>query len=78
MNKILEAIEQKRQIGYSGNQLEVDFGYPNDESETEGYYLCKLNGWGSTPITEVLATDSEVDDVELIKELDKMDITHCF
>lgn len=37
MKKILEAIEQMRKIGYSANQLEVDFGYPNDE--TEGYYL---------------------------------------
>ena len=78
MEKILQAIEKKRKIGYSNNQLEVDYGYPNDEAEEEGYYLSKLNGWGATPITDVLALDNEVNDEELIVELDKMDIAHCF
>ena len=78
MERILKAIQEKNEVGYSNNQLEVGFGYPNDESETEGYYLSKLNGWGSTPITEVLALDGEINDNALIEELDKLDIAHCF
>lgn len=78
MEKILKAIEEKNKVGYSNCQLEVGFGYPYDESELEGYYLSKLNGWGSTPITEVLALDGEIDDKVLIEELDKLDIAHCF
>lgn len=78
MEKILQEIEEKRKIGYSSNQLEVDYGYPNNEAEEEGYYLSKVNVWGSTPITDVLALDNEVNDEELIIELDKMDIAHFF
>jgi hypothetical protein len=80
MDKILEAIDQKMKMGYSSIQLEVDFGMLNCESEEqeEGYYLSKLNGWGATPITELLAFDGEVNDKELIAVLDSMDIAHCF
>lgn len=78
MERILKAIQEKNKMGYSNNQLEVSFGYTNDESESDGYYLSKLNGWGATPITEVLATDGEIDDKALIEELDKLDIAHCF
>jgi hypothetical protein len=78
MNEILEAIQKKFEMGYSNNQLEVDFGYPNEESETEGFYLSKLNGWGAIPITEVLATKEVIIDEELIKELDKLKVAYCF
>lgn len=78
MNKILEILQEKLNMGYGNNQLEVSFGYVDEESETEGYYISKLNGWGSTPITEVLVSDGKVNDDELIKELDKLDIAHCF
>lgn len=79
MKKILEAIEEKRNMGYSTNQLEVDYGYPNDEAEKEGYYLSELNAWGATPITDVIATEDDyINSVRLIAELDKMDIAHCF
>jgi hypothetical protein len=82
MDKILETIKQKMDMGYSSIQLEVDFGMLNCESEEqekeEGYYLSKLNGWGTTPITDLLAVDGEVNDKELIAILDSMDIAHCF
>ena len=78
MNKILEAIEQKMKMGYSSIQLEVDFGYPYEESKTEGFYLSKLNGWGATPITDVLCGEEEVNDQELIAILNEMDIAYSF
>lgn len=82
MERILKAIQDKNNMGYSNNQLEVDFGSINigteSETTTEGYYLSKLNGWGVTPITELLALDGEINDKALIEELDKLDIAHCF
>ena len=77
MEKILEAIKEKLNMGYTINNLEVDFGYPDDQTETEGYYLSKLNGWGATPITEVLCEESEVDFNKLVIELDKLRIAYC-
>ena len=76
IKRILQEIEQKQDIGYAAEQLEVDYGYIEDE-ENEGYYLSKLNGWGATPITEILAKEGELDETELIKELDKRKIAHC-
>lgn len=76
IQRILQEIDQKQDIGYAAEQLEVDYGYIEDE-ENEGYYLSKLNGWGATPITEILAKEGELDETELIKELDKRKIAHC-
>lgn len=78
MEKILAAIQEKLNLGYSTVQLEVDFGYPDDQAEAEGYYLSKLNGWGATPITEELCGEEEVEDSLLIVELDKLNVAHCF
>lgn len=69
MEKILKTINEKLQEGYSINNLEVDYGCPDDELEKEGYYLSKLNGWGCTSITEV-------NDDELIAMLDKIDVSY--
>lgn len=77
IQKILDAIHEKMHMGYSEEQLEVDFGTIGDD-EDEGYYLSKLNGWGATPITEILAHEDEVDDEVLVDELDKFPIAHCF
>ena len=76
IQRILREIDQKQDIGYAAEQLEVDYGYIEDE-ENEGYYLSKLNGWGATPITEILAKEGELDETALIKELDKRKIAHC-
>lgn len=76
IQRILREIDQKQDIGYAAEQLEVDYGYIEDE-ENKGYYLSKLNGWGTTPITEILAKEGELDETELIKELDKRKIAHC-
>lgn len=73
--KILVAINEKiDKVGYSVCQLEVDYG---ELDECEGYYLSKLNGWGATPITPILATESDIDEDKLIAELDIMGIAHC-
>lgn len=79
MKRILQAIEEKQNIGYAKQQLEVDFGYIGNENNPEdwGYYLSKINGWGVTPITEILSKEGDVDEKELIKELDKRNIAHC-
>ncbi|WP_342759453.1 hypothetical protein [Kineothrix sedimenti] len=78
MEKILTEINRKLETGYAALDLEVDFGYTNGNAEIEGYYLSKLNGRGSIPITEVLCGKEEVDTNLLIEELDKLDIWHCF
>ena len=64
---ILEAIKQKMEIGYDKSQLEVDFG---ELDECEGYYLSKVNGFGTTPITLILAVEGDFEDEDLITELD--------
>ena len=67
INPILEAINQKMEMGYDKSQLEVDFG---ELDECEGYYISKVNGWGTIPITPILAVDGEFEDEDLIAELD--------
>lgn len=64
---ILEAIKQKIEMGYDKAQLEVDFG---ELDECEGYYISKVNGWGTTPITPILAVEGDFEDEDLIAELD--------
>ena len=64
---ILEAIKQKMEIGYDKSQLEVDFG---ELDECKGYYLSKVNGFGTTPITPILAVEGDFEDEDLITELD--------
>jgi len=76
MEKILKAIDEKLQEGYSINNLEVDYGCPDDELGKEGYYLSKLNGWGCFPITDILCDDTEVNDDELIAMLDKINVSY--
>lgn len=76
MHRILQAIEEKQNIGYTEEQLEVDYGYIGNE-ENYGYYISKINGWGATPITEILAKEGEINETELVKELDKRNIAHC-
>ncbi len=71
INTILLAIKQKIEMGYDKSQLEVDFG---ELDECEGYYLSKVNGCGTTPITPILAVEGEFDDQDLIKELDKFGV----
>lgn len=66
INPILEAIKQKMEIGYDKSQLEVDFG---ELDECEGYYLSKVNGFGTTPITPILAVEGDFEDEDLIAEL---------
>lgn len=78
MDKILAAIEEKIKLGYSEYVLRVQFGRPYDDSEGEGYYLAKLNGWGSIPITDVLAKENEVNDDQLIKQLNEMRIKYLW
>lgn len=79
MQRILDAITEKLDAGYNPAQLEVDFGVQTyeQENEEEGYYLSKYNGWGETPITEILAHDGDFEDKELIKQLDRLHIAHC-
>lgn len=83
MEKIMEAIKEKLRVGYGNNQLEVSFGSPNsldiddDGYVKEGYFIAKLNGFGSTPITDVLVGEGKIDDNELIRELDKLGIAYC-
>lgn len=67
INPILEAIKQKMEMGYDKAQLEVDFG---ELDECEGYYLSKVNGFGTTPITPILALEGDFEDEDLIAELD--------
>lgn len=76
MDKIIKALKDKIRMGYSNYQLEVDYGYIGNENN-EGYFISKLDGWGATPITDILAEVSEINDGLLIAELDKMDIAHC-
>lgn len=76
MDKIIKALKDKIRRGYSNYQLEVDYGYIGNENN-EGYFISKLNGWGATPITDILAEVSEINDDLLIEELDKMNIAHC-
>ena len=71
INAILLAIKQKIEMGYDKSQLEVDFG---ELDECEGYYISKVNGWGTTPITPILAVEGEFDDENLIKELDELGV----
>ena len=71
INTILLAIKQKIEMGYDKAQLEVDFG---ELDECEGYYISKVNGWGITPITPILAVEGEFDDENLIKELDVLGV----
>ena len=71
INTILLAIKQKIEMGYDKAQLEVDFG---ELDECEGYYISKVNGWGTTPITPILAVEGEFDDQDLIKELDVLGV----
>ena len=66
INPILEAIKQKMEIGYDKSQLEVDFG---ELDECEGYYLSKVNGFGTTPIAPILAVEGDFEDEDLIAEL---------
>lgn len=67
INPILAAIKEKMEMGYDKAQLEVDFG---ELDECEGYYLSKVNGWGTTPITPILAVEGDFEDEDLIAELD--------
>lgn len=71
INPILEAIKQKIGMGYDKAQLEVDFG---ELDECEGYYISKVNGWGATPITPILAVEGDFEDENLIKELDELGV----
>lgn len=64
---IIATIEEKIEIGYDKAQLEVDFG---ELDECEGYYISKVNGWGTTPITPILAVEGDFEDEDLIAELD--------
>lgn len=74
LEKIINMLEEKMECGYAPQQLEVDFGMLDD---TEGYYISKINGWGSTPITPILAVEGSFKDKELIKQLDDLNIAHC-
>lgn len=67
INPILAAIKEKMEMGYDKSQLEVDFG---ELDECEGYYLSKVNGWRTTPITPILAVEGDFEDEDLIAELD--------
>ena len=84
LKRILEAIQEKMQNGYTALQLEVNYGVANElDKDSEGYpfegfYISKLNGFGSTPITDVIAFDGQIDEERLIKELDKLGISYCF
>lgn len=71
INLILAAIKDKMEMGYDKAQLEVDFG---ELDECEGYYLSKVNGFGTTPITPILAVEGDFDDEDLIAELDKIGV----
>lgn len=80
MESIIEAVKEKLSIGYSPVQLAVEFGiFRNEKGDLidEGYFISKVNGWGYTPITEILVHDDEVDDDELIAELDKLGVAYC-
>lgn len=67
INPILAAIKEKMEMGYDKAQLEVNFG---EVGECEGYYLSKVNRFGTTPITPILAVEGDFDDEDLIAELD--------
>ena len=71
INPILAAIKEKMEMGYDKAQLEVDFG---ELDECEGYYLSKVNGFGTTPITPILAVEGDFNDEDLIAELDKIGV----
>jgi len=75
--KILAAIEEKFAMGYGSHKLALCFGTVNGGvDEDEGYYLANINGWGTTPVTELICTDGEVDDDALISVLREMGIKH--
>lgn len=76
MDKIIKAIEDKINIGYGYHNLEVNFGYLEEGAVQEGYYLSKINGWGSIPITEVLCDEKDVNFKELILMLDELGIAY--
>lgn len=73
IDQIIAAIEDKMKNGYIASGLEVIFGIIN---ENEGYYISKLNGWGSTPITQILAFEGSFEDKDLIAKLDEMNIAY--
>lgn len=77
MQKILAEINKKLQEGYLTNDLEINFGFTDNQPENEGYYLSKIHKGGSTPITEVLCGEDEVEDSLLIIALDRLNIAHC-
>lgn len=71
--QIARAIRQKIEMGYDKAQLEVDFG---ELDECEGYYLSKVNGFGTTPITPILAVEGDFKDDDLIAKLEEMNIAY--
>ena len=71
--RIIAAIKEKFEMGYDKSQIEVTFGMVKTE---EGYHLSKINGWGSTPITPILAANGEIKDNELISRLDTMGVSY--
>lgn len=75
--KIVAAIEEKLAMGYTEAKLALCFGTINGgENEDEGYYLANVNGWGTTPVTELICYDGEADDSELKLTLSRMGIKH--
>lgn len=74
IGKIVKEIFNYLNLGFE-NSLELTYG---DIDESEGYYLSKINEWGtSTPLTQILATHSMVrDEAALISILDEFDIAY--
>jgi len=73
IKNIIATLKEKMKMGYDKAQLEVDFG---ELDENEGYYISKVNGWGSTPITPILAVEGDFEDEDLIKDLDVLGVFH--
>lgn len=80
MERIMDTLREKMVMGHSPGQLAVEFGILRDGGGKfidEGYFISEVNGWGYTPITEIIAHDGEVDDDGLIRELDKLGVVYC-
>lgn len=78
LNKIIEAIKEFLEYVPSGN-LEVICDVMDDlDGEVDGYYLAKRNGWGTIPLTSVLATSTMINEDELTSILNRLNIAYIF
>lgn len=71
---ILDTVKDKLDKCYAPEQLAVVYNVVGND---EGYYIAKVNGWGLTAITEILAHDGEVNDMQLEREAKELGVA-CY